>query len=94
MVAFSLVPFFEFLFLHTRVLIEVWLNNKTIFLKPFQCTVAILQKLCNTLLEHQSWTIAHLAAHFGLNELFNSPEVQKHIDDIDSQTGATPLMVS
>ncbi|XP_026746516.1 uncharacterized protein LOC113507792 isoform X2 [Trichoplusia ni] len=59
-----------------------------------ECTVAILQKLCNTLLEHQSWTIAHLAAHFGLNELFNSPEVQKHIDDIDSQTGATPLMVA
>ncbi|KAJ8713641.1 hypothetical protein PYW07_014011 [Mythimna separata] len=59
-----------------------------------ECTVAILQKLCDTLSEHQSWTIAHMVAHFGLYELFNDPEVQKHIDSIDPLTGATPLMVA
>ncbi|KAF9823134.1 hypothetical protein SFRURICE_019614 [Spodoptera frugiperda] len=56
------------------------------------CTVAILQKLCDTLSQHQSWTIAHMMAHFGLSEQFNDPEVQKHLDDIDPLTGATPLM--
>lgn len=34
-----------------------------------------------------------MMAHFGLSEQFNDPEVQKHLDDIDPLTGATPLMV-
>ncbi|XP_073946905.1 85/88 kDa calcium-independent phospholipase A2-like [Choristoneura fumiferana] len=59
-----------------------------------ECTVASLQRLCDTLSEHQSWTLAHLAAHFGLLELFNDPEVQKHLNDADPPTGASPLMVA
>ncbi|CAH2039422.1 unnamed protein product, partial [Iphiclides podalirius] len=59
-----------------------------------ECSVQTLQKLCDTLSEHQSWTIAHLVAHFGLYELFNDPDVQKHLDDADPGTGATPLMVA
>lgn len=59
----------------------------------FQCSVQTLQKVCDTLSEHQSWSIAHLVAHFGLYELFNDPDVQKHLDETDPATGATPLMV-
>ncbi|XP_063363554.1 85/88 kDa calcium-independent phospholipase A2 [Cydia amplana] len=59
-----------------------------------ECTIASLQKLCDTLSEHQSWSIAHLAAHFGLHELFNDPEVQGHLNEVDPATGATPLMVA
>ncbi|CAH2245451.1 jg8709 [Pararge aegeria aegeria] len=59
-----------------------------------ECTVAGLQKLCDTLTEHQSWSVAHLVAHFGQYELFNDPEVQKQIDEIDPATGTTPLMVA
>ncbi|XP_049706832.2 85/88 kDa calcium-independent phospholipase A2 isoform X1 [Helicoverpa armigera] len=73
----------------------VYKERIPIFIKiTKECTVAILQKLCDTLSEHQSWTIAHMVAHFGLSELFNDPEVQKHIDSIDPLTGATPLMVA
>ncbi|XP_060802658.1 85/88 kDa calcium-independent phospholipase A2 [Amyelois transitella] len=59
-----------------------------------ECTIPTLQKLCDTLSEHQSWTIAHIVAHFGLYELFNDPDVQKHIDDQDAFTGVTPIMVA
>ncbi|XP_048487667.1 85/88 kDa calcium-independent phospholipase A2 [Plutella xylostella] len=59
-----------------------------------ECTIPALQKLCDTLAEHQGWTLAHLAAHFGLYELFNDPDVQRHINDVDPPTGATPLMVA
>lgn len=59
-----------------------------------QCTVSTLQKLCDILSEHQSWTIAHLIAHFGLYEHLTHAAVKKHINEIDPITGATPLMVS
>nr|AIN39484.1 PLA2-C [Spodoptera exigua] len=73
----------------------VYKERIPIFIKiTKECTVAILQKLCDILSQHQSWTIAHMMAHFGLSEQFNDPEVQKHIDDVDPLTGATPLMVA
>ncbi|CAB3247732.1 unnamed protein product [Arctia plantaginis] len=73
----------------------VYKERIPIFIKiTKECTVPILQKLCDTLTEHQSWTIAHLVAHFGLTELFNDANVQQHIDDTDPLTGATPLMVA
>ncbi|KAI5637886.1 ankyrin repeats (many copies) domain-containing protein [Phthorimaea operculella] len=59
-----------------------------------ECTVQSLQKLCDLLSTHQSWSVAHIVAHFGQYELFNDPEVQKLINDIDPLTGATPLMVA
>ncbi|KAL0822332.1 hypothetical protein ABMA28_004431 [Loxostege sticticalis] len=59
-----------------------------------ECSVASLQRLCDTLSEHKSWTIAHLVAHIGPHELFNNPDIQRHIDDTDPPTGATPLMVA
>ncbi|XP_014367859.2 85/88 kDa calcium-independent phospholipase A2 [Papilio machaon] len=59
-----------------------------------ECSVPTLQKLCDTLTKHPSWSIAHLVAHFGLYELFNDPDVQKHLDEPDPDVGATPLMVA
>ncbi|CAH0398863.1 unnamed protein product [Chilo suppressalis] len=59
-----------------------------------ECTVASLQKLCDTLSEYKSWTIAHLVAHIGPYTLFNYPEVQRHLDDADPFTGITPIMVA
>ncbi|XP_061714883.1 85/88 kDa calcium-independent phospholipase A2-like [Cydia pomonella] len=58
------------------------------------CTIASLQKLCDTLSKHHTWSIAHLAAHFGLCDMFNDPEVQAHMNEVDPVTGATPLMVA
>ncbi|XP_049874169.1 85/88 kDa calcium-independent phospholipase A2 [Pectinophora gossypiella] len=59
-----------------------------------ECTVPSLQKLCDLLTEHQSWSIAHIVAHFGQYELFNDEEVQKRIDEVDPLTGTTPIMVA
>ncbi|XP_045766351.1 85/88 kDa calcium-independent phospholipase A2 [Maniola jurtina] len=59
-----------------------------------ECTVAGLQKICDTLTEHRSWSVAHLVAHFGQHELFNDPDVQKQINEVDPATGTTPLMVA
>ncbi|KOB73677.1 putative phospholipase A2, group VI [Operophtera brumata] len=71
----------------------VYKERIPIFIKiTKECTVASLQKLCDTLTEHPSWTIAHLVAHFGLFELFNHEDVQKHMDEVDPASGTTPLM--
>ncbi|CAG9794023.1 unnamed protein product [Diatraea saccharalis] len=59
-----------------------------------ECTVPSLQKLCDVLSEHRSWTIAHLVAHLGPHDLFNDPEIQSHIDDTDPLSGTTPVMVA
>ncbi|XP_045496134.1 85/88 kDa calcium-independent phospholipase A2 [Colias croceus] len=59
-----------------------------------ECTVQSLQKLCDILSEHKSWTVAHMVAHFGQYELLNEPDVQRHIDEVDPATGATALMIA
>ncbi|XP_045450931.1 85/88 kDa calcium-independent phospholipase A2 [Melitaea cinxia] len=58
------------------------------------CTVASLQRICDTLTENKSWSLAHLAAHFGQYELFNVPEIQRQINEADVVTGITPLMIA
>lgn len=55
--------------------------------------MASLQKVCDELTKHKSWSLAHLVTHFGQIELFNDPDVQRLIDDVDSATGMTPVMV-
>ncbi|CAH0729964.1 unnamed protein product, partial [Brenthis ino] len=59
-----------------------------------ECTVASLQRICDVLTEHQSWSLAHLIAHFGQSELFNDPDLQRLINDVDSATGMTPIMIA
>ncbi|XP_047534908.1 85/88 kDa calcium-independent phospholipase A2 [Vanessa atalanta] len=58
------------------------------------CSVASLQRICDTLTENKSWSLAHMVAHFGQYELFNDPDIQRQINEVDSVTGITPLMLS
>lgn len=59
-----------------------------------ECSIVGLQKICDILSENSSWSISHLVTHFGLFELFNDPDIQAHIDDVDPSNGMTPLMVA
>ncbi|XP_050351529.1 85/88 kDa calcium-independent phospholipase A2 [Nymphalis io] len=58
------------------------------------CSVASLQRICDTLTENKSWSLAHMVAHFGQHELFNDPDIQRQINEVDTFTGITPLMLS
>ncbi|XP_017773302.1 PREDICTED: 85/88 kDa calcium-independent phospholipase A2 [Nicrophorus vespilloides] len=53
-----------------------------------------LQKLCDILTEHPEWTLAHLAAHFGLNEAFDHSAVNSQLNSSDVLTGMSPLQVA
>lgn len=62
---------------------------------PFKmCNVAKLQKLCDTLTEHPTWTLAHLAAHFALYDAFSHAIVNSELNSGDSETGISPLQVA
>ncbi|CAH1987398.1 unnamed protein product [Acanthoscelides obtectus] len=58
------------------------------------CNVHGLQKLCDILTEHPSWTLAHLAAHFGLHDSFNDPRVNCYLNSSEPETGMSPLQVA
>lgn len=53
-----------------------------------------LQKICDTLSEHPSWTLAHLAAHFSLYDSFNNATINSHLNSSDPSTGMSPLQVA
>lgn len=53
-----------------------------------------LQKLCDTVSEHPSWSLAHLAAHFALYESFNNSTINSYLNSSDSDTGISPLQVA
>ena len=58
------------------------------------CNVNKIQKLCNTLVMHPTWTLAHLAAHFSLHNAFAHAIVNCHLNSGDEQTGISPLQVA
>lgn len=58
------------------------------------CTVAKIQKLCDVLVEHPSWTLAHLAAHFALHDAFSHAVVNSQLNSGDLDTGVSPLQVA
>ncbi|XP_012271630.1 85/88 kDa calcium-independent phospholipase A2 [Orussus abietinus] len=58
------------------------------------CTTGNLQKLCDLLMEHPTWTLAHLAAYFALYEAFNHAEVNSQLNSGDLETGMSPLQVA
>lgn len=58
------------------------------------CTVAKLQKLCEVLVEHPSWTLAHLAAHFALYDAFNNTVVNSQLNSSEFEKGVSPLQVA
>ena len=58
------------------------------------CNVNKIQKLCDTLVLHPTWTLAHLAAHFSLHNAFAHSIVNCHLNSGDEQTGISPLQVA
>lgn len=58
------------------------------------CTVAKIQKLCDTLSNNPTWTLAHLAAHLALADAFRDPFVMSVINSSDETTGISPLQVA
>ncbi|XP_065160438.1 85/88 kDa calcium-independent phospholipase A2 isoform X2 [Atheta coriaria] len=53
-----------------------------------------LQRLCDTLTEHPEWTLAHLAAQFGLTDAFQHSAVNSQLNSSDTLTGMSPLQVA
>ncbi|KYM92145.1 85 kDa calcium-independent phospholipase A2, partial [Atta colombica] len=58
------------------------------------CHVGKIQKLCDTLVEHPTWTLAHLAAYFALHDAFMHAIVNSQLNSGDSETGISPLQVA
>ncbi|XP_043252441.1 85/88 kDa calcium-independent phospholipase A2 [Colletes gigas] len=58
------------------------------------CNVNNIQKLCNTLEEYPSWTLAHLAAHLSLFKAFSYDAVNCQLNSGDDVTGVSPLQVA
>lgn len=46
------------------------------------------------MIEHPSWSLAHLAAHMGLSEAFNNSIISSHLNSSDNLTGMSPLQVA
>ncbi|XP_023312464.1 85/88 kDa calcium-independent phospholipase A2 isoform X3 [Anoplophora glabripennis] len=58
------------------------------------CNIHGLQKICDTLSEHPSWSLAHLAAYFALYDSFNNPKINCFLNSTDVDTGMSPLQVA
>lgn len=58
------------------------------------CNIHGLQKICDTLSEHPSWSLAHLAAHFALYDSFSNPKINCFLNSTDVDTGMSPLQVA
>lgn len=58
------------------------------------CNLYGLQKICDVLTQHPSWTLAHLAANFSLYECLNDPRVNCFLNSTDIATGMSPLQVA
>ncbi|XP_026463119.1 85/88 kDa calcium-independent phospholipase A2-like isoform X1 [Ctenocephalides felis] len=57
------------------------------------CHLQGIQKICDALTEHPSWTLAHLAAYFGCHETFTNHLINSHLNTSD-ETGMSPLQVA
>lgn len=58
------------------------------------CNVNKIQKLCDTLVDHPTWTLAHLAAHFALYNAFTHAVVNSQLNSGDIESGVSPLQVA
>ncbi|XP_054008807.1 85/88 kDa calcium-independent phospholipase A2 isoform X1 [Hylaeus anthracinus] len=58
------------------------------------CNVSKIQKLCDTLVDHPTWTLAHLSAHFALYNAFTYAAVNSQLNSGDIETGVSPLQVA
>ncbi|KAL5289787.1 PLA2G6 family protein [Megaselia abdita] len=57
-------------------------------------TVNGLQKICDALAEHPSWTLAHLVAFYNLVDYVSNPKFLELMDDPDYQKYMTPFQVA
>lgn len=57
-------------------------------------TVNGLQKICDALAEHPSWTLAHLIAYYNLVEYVSNPRFLELLDDPDYEKYMTPFQVN
>lgn len=53
-----------------------------------------VQKICDVLVDHPSWNLAHLAAYFGLYDAFKDPRINNYLNSTDDETGISPLQVA
>lgn len=53
-----------------------------------------LQKICDVLSEHPSYSLAHLVAHFNLTDYLSNPKVIETVDYPDHEQYMTPLMTA
>nr|XP_023018736.1 85/88 kDa calcium-independent phospholipase A2 isoform X2 [Leptinotarsa decemlineata] len=58
------------------------------------CNVHGLQKICDVLSEHPTWTLAHLAAYFGSYDSFTDARINCFLNSSDTETGMSPLQVA
>lgn len=58
------------------------------------CNINSLQKLCDVVTQHPSWTVAHIAAYFSLYDCFNDTRVNCFLNSSDVTTGMSPLQVA
>lgn len=56
--------------------------------------VSKIQRLCDTLVEHPTWNLAHIAAHLSLYDAFKHDAVNSFLNSSDSDTGASPLQIA
>ncbi|XP_066602685.1 85/88 kDa calcium-independent phospholipase A2-like [Prorops nasuta] len=75
---------------------KIFKDKIPMFVQIFKkiCNLSMLQKLCDTLSLHPTWTLAHLAAYFCLSDGFTYAAVNSHLNSGDATTGESPLQVA
>lgn len=58
------------------------------------CNLNGIQRVCDTLIENPTWTLAHLAAYFSLHDCFSNSQVNSFLNSSDETTGISPLQVA
>ncbi|KAL0271268.1 UNVERIFIED_CONTAM: hypothetical protein PYX00_008411 [Menopon gallinae] len=58
------------------------------------CNSASIQKICDLIVEHPTWTIAHLVTHLGYSDCLTEPGIAKFINSEDWGTGLSPLQLA
>lgn len=53
-----------------------------------------IQKICDTLAENTTWTLAHLAAYFSVYDAFINTQIVRFLNNSDATTGMSPLQVA
>ncbi|XP_050434719.1 85/88 kDa calcium-independent phospholipase A2 [Adelges cooleyi] len=56
--------------------------------------LSLIQGLCDTLIQHPTWTIAHLAVHLSMNDIFSHPQIAPFLNTPDPESGMSPLQLA